>query len=101
MYRGMYMNTKMALEIEENITKDTNNCLRKNSTSLSGKLFSIDNLLSNSTKQTDTQTVVNEMGMSTLGNDNDDEEEYDDNDDCENEEEIEENYCKINGDQTF
>ena len=45
----------MSFEIEDTVvTKDLNSCLRKK-TNLSGKIFSIDNLLNNSSKKIDSQ----------------------------------------------
>lgn len=85
----------MSLEIEDTVvTKDLNNCFRKK-TKLSGKLFSIDNLLNNTSRKIDSQNA-NETGMSTLGS-SDNEEDCDEEDDVNGKDEVD--FCKSKGDQ--
>ena len=85
----------MSFEIEDTVvTKDLNNGFRKK-TNLSGKIFSIDNLLNNSSRKIDSKNA-NETGMSTLGS-SDNEEECDEEEDINGKDEV--NFYKLNGDQ--
>ena len=84
----------MSLENEENlITKDTSNCVKKK-TNLGGRIFSIENLLSKSTKPEAAQNA-SDLEISTRGN-SDNEDDYEDDDDISEEDDVE--CCNTNGD---
>ena len=86
----------MSLDTEDNlVTKDINNCVKKK-TNLCGRIFSIENLLSKGST-TEASLNASELGISTRGSsDNEEECEDDDYDDISEEHELES--CKANGD---
>ena len=87
----------MSLETEDDlITKNTSNCVKKK-TNLCGRIFSIENLLSKGSK-TEASQNASDLGISTRGSsENEDECEDEDYDGITEDDEVER--CKTNGDQ--
>ena len=87
----------MSLDNEDDlVTKDTINCVKKK-TNLCGKIFSIENLLSKSSK-TEASQNASDLGISTRGSsDNEEDCEDEDYDGITEDDEVE--GCKANGDQ--
>ena len=89
----------MSLDTEDDlVTKDTSNCVKKKP-NLCGRIFSIENLLSKGSK-TEASPNASDLGISTRGSsDNEEDCEDEDYDGITEEDDVE--CCKANGDQKF